>query len=405
MRELNPQIELQHQLAQQIFNALQGEVTEDIRQKCQGNANDRYFRSAKEGNSLKVNETLLPQFYNLCREVKEKLEFVGDIDFYITGTSDVNACAYFSNDEQRPHIIEVNSGLFKLMNEEELKYIIGHEIGHLINCDSMINNLFYFIYPDEEALEKCPEFLVKRVAFYGRLAELGADFYGYIANENLDACVTAVYKMASELDLAQMNVSIDTLIAENNQRLDYFLKEGGVTDGSHPVNPIRIRALELFATAKTQAAFNRGMNDLVWALQKLQYDALDNAIADYIAAAGIFISQMDGKRDKNEEDFIIRELAAYSLSPYKDLKRVEKGKVVNTLNTAIKDILEMAPDLKGELFNYFVNMAFADGELNEKELALIYDFGDKLGYHESEIAEFLCNKIRKEFVPSVSALK
>jgi len=405
MRELNPQIELQHQLAQQIFNALQGEVTEYIRQKCQGNANDRYFRSAKEGNSLKVNETLLPQFYNLCREVKEKLEFVGDIDFYITGTSDVNACAYFSNDEQRPHIIEVNSGLFKLMNEEELKYIIGHEIGHLINCDSMINNLFYFIYPDEEALEKCPEFLVKRVAFYGRLAELGADFYGYIANENLDACVTAVYKMASELDLAQMNVSIDTLIAENNQRLDYFLKEGGVTDGSHPVNPIRIRALELFATAKTQAAFNRGMNDLVWALQKLQYDALDNAIADYIAATGIFISQMDGKRDKNEEEFIIRELAAYSLSPYKDLKRVEKGDVVNTLNTSIKDILEMAPDLKGELFNYFVNMAFADGELNEKELALIYDFGDKLGYHESEIAEFLCNKIRKEFVPSVSALK
>lgn len=405
MRELNPQIELQHQLAQQIFNSLQGEVTEDIRQKCQGNANDRYFRSAKEGNSLKVNETLLPQFYSLCREVKEKLEFVGDIDFYITGTSDVNACAYFSNDEQRPHIIEVNSGLFKLMNEEELKYIIGHEIGHLINCDSMINNLFYFIYPNEEALEKCPEFLVKRVSFYGRLAELGADFYGYIANENLDACVTAVYKMASELDLAQMNVSIDTLIAENNQRLDYFLKEGGVTDGSHPVNPIRIRALELFATAKTQSAFNRGMNDLVWALQKLQYDALDNAIADYIAAAGIFISQMDGKRDKNEEEFIIRELAAYSLSPYKDLKRIEKGDVLNTLNTAIKDILEMAPDLKGELFKYFVNMAFSDGELKEKELALIYDFGDKLGYHESEIAEFLCNKIRKEFVPSVSALK
>ena len=87
MRELNPHIDLQHTLAQQIFNALQGDVTEDIRQKCEGNANDIYFRSAREGNSLKVNETLLPQFYNLCREVKEKLEFVGDIDFYITGIS------------------------------------------------------------------------------------------------------------------------------------------------------------------------------------------------------------------------------------------------------------------------------------------------------------------------------
>ena len=154
MRELNPQIDLQHTLALQIFNALQGEVTEVIRQKCQDNMNDAYYRSAKEGNSLKVNKTLLPDFYNLCQEVKEKLEFVGDIDFYITGTSDVNACAYYSNDEKRPHIIEINSGLFKLMNEEELKYIIGHEIGHLINGDSIIDRLFFFIYPDEDALEK-----------------------------------------------------------------------------------------------------------------------------------------------------------------------------------------------------------------------------------------------------------
>ena len=74
MRELNPHIELQHVLAQQIFNALQGEVTEDIRQKFLGNANDRFFRSAKEGNSLKVNETLLPQFYALCKEVQAKLD-------------------------------------------------------------------------------------------------------------------------------------------------------------------------------------------------------------------------------------------------------------------------------------------------------------------------------------------
>ena len=405
MRELNPHIELQHLLAQQIFNALQGEVTEDIRQKCEGNANDVYFRSAREGNSLKVNETLLPQFYNLCREVKEKLEFVGDIDFYISGNSEVNACAFYSPDEQRPHIIEVNSALFELMNEEELKYIIGHEIGHLINGDSIIKRLFYFIYHDEDAIEECPEFLKKRMDFFGQLAELSADFHGYMANDNLAACVTAVYKMASGLDLEKMNVSIDTLIAENNQRLEYFLKDEGINDGTHPINLIRVRALELFATAKTQAAFNRGMSELVHELQKIQYDLLDNAIADYIAAAGIIISQMDGKREKVEEEFIIKELAAYSLFPYKDLKRVEKGDVVSILNAALKDILEMAPDLREELLNYFVNMAFADGVLDEKELALIYDFGNKLNFSELEIATFLGLKIRKEFKPNVTALK
>ena len=50
-------------------------------------------------------------------------------------------------------------------------------------------------------------------------------------------------------------------------------------------------------------------------------------------------------------------------------------------------------------------MAFADGILDEKELSLIYEFGDKLGYTESEIAEFLSNKIRKEFNPDVTVLK
>jgi hypothetical protein len=114
---------------------------------------------------------------------------------------------------------------------------------------------------------------------------------------------------------------------------------------------------------------------------------------------------MDGKRDKVEEDFIIKELAAYSLFPYKDLKRVERGDVISTLNNAIKTILEIAPDLKSELLNYFVNMAFADGILNEKELVLIYELGDKLGYAESEIADFLGVKVRKEFKPCVVALK
>ena len=36
MRELNPRIDLQAQLAEQIFKALQGPVTEDIRLRCEG---------------------------------------------------------------------------------------------------------------------------------------------------------------------------------------------------------------------------------------------------------------------------------------------------------------------------------------------------------------------------------
>lgn len=405
MRELDPKIDLQELLGQQIFNVLQGSVTEIVRQHCEGIGFDVNFRSVMEGNSLKVSETLLPQFYALCQGVKEKLEFVGNIDFYITGNSTVNACSYCSGDEQRPHIIEINSGLFNLMNDEELKYVVGHEIGHLINSDATISQLYGFIYPDDEDKEKAPSFLTKRVQLYKQLAELSADRYGYIANENLEACVTAVFKMASGLFLEKMNVSIETLMAENSERLEFFLKDSGVSEGSHPVNPIRIRALELFANAKTQTGLNRGMNELIGVLQSFIYGELDNALADFVASAGIFVSQLDGKRDKNEEEFILRQLGSFCLFPHKELKRIEKGDVMQTFNEAVNKILEIAPHMRSNLLRYFIDVAFADNELGEDELKLIYDFGDKIGFPQPEIARALGIKIREDFKPLASALK
>lgn len=405
MRELNPSIELQELLARQIFNVLQGSVTETIRQQCEGVGFDVNFRSVMEGNSLKVSETLLPQFYALCLEVKEKLEFVGNIDFYITGNSTVNACSYSSGDDQRPHIIEINSGLFNLMNEEELKYVVGHEIGHLINSDATISQLYGFIYPNDEAKENVPDFLRKRVQLYNQLAELSADRYGYMANENLEACVKAVFKMASGLFLEKMNVSIDTLMAENSERLEFFLKDAGVSEGSHPVNPIRIRALELFARTKTQTALNRGMGELIGVLQNFIYSDLDSAIADFIASAGIIVSQLDGKRDKAEEEFILKQLGCFCLFPYKELKRVEKGDVLQTFNDSVSKILEAAPHMRSQLLRYFIDVAFADSELDEKELSLIFDFGEKLGFPDSEVAVALGMKIREDFSPRASALK
>ena len=54
---------------------------------------------------------------------------------------------------------------------------------------------------------------------------------------------------------------------------------------------------------------------------------------------------------------------------------------------------------------YFIDVAFADDELEETELKLIYDFGEKLGFPQPEIARALGIKIREDFKPLASALK
>ena len=75
MRELNPKIELQELIGQQILNVLQSTVTDTIRRNCEGIFSDLNFRSVMEGNSLKVNKTLLPQFYALSQEAWRALHF------------------------------------------------------------------------------------------------------------------------------------------------------------------------------------------------------------------------------------------------------------------------------------------------------------------------------------------
>ena len=405
MRELDPKIDLQLVLGQQLMNVLQAPIIEGIRQVCEGNVYDLDFRSRREGNSLKVSESLLPELYSLCQEVKSKLDYNEPIDFYISGNSEVNACAFFAYDDKFPHIIEINSGLYNLVNEEELKYVIGHEIGHLINGDAIISGIFNFIYPDDEALERCPGFLLGRYKLFRLLAELSADRYGYMANDNLEACVTAVYKMASGLNLEKMSVSMKVLMEENNQRLDYFLKEGGVNGGSHPANPIRVRALDLFANTKTQTALTKGMNELVDVLQEFMYTELDHVLADYVASVSIIMSQLDGKRDKYEEEVILAELADFCLFPHKVLKQYEKEDVVKIFEDSVSKIMEIAPHKDEDLLNYAINVALADGDLDQKELEFIYSLGNRMGLSDMAIAVVIGKKIQKSFKPKASALK
>ena len=117
------------------------------------------------------------------------------------------------------------------------------------------------------------------------------------------------------------------------------------------------------------------------------------------------MSQLDDKRDKSEDEFILRQLGAFCLFPQKELKRVEKDDVMKVFNESVAKVLEIAPHLRSNLLRYFIDVAFADGNLDEKEVALIYDFGDKLGFPQGEIAKALGIKIREDFCPKASALK
>ncbi len=398
---INPQIELERQLAEQIYNALQGPIVEEVLRKIPNSSSDTYWRSNMEGHSLKVDKELLPDIYALCHYVKDKLGVKGKVDFYITGDSTVNAFSVASENEDEPDIVNINSGLLDLMNQEELKFVIGHELGHLINKDTALSRLINFIFPAEAAV---PVSLAYKIRLHSQLAELVADRYGYIATEDLGACVTAFFKMASGLDLAKMNVSIEALIADNSKRLSYFLKDKGMSRASHPVNPIRVEALNLFANSKTEKKLKSGMDELISILLKVGDSELDEHTARFIASAGLIVANADGNITEKEIDDIMEQLSALKIFPRQFMDEIIKGDISKTFNDAVENILRINPSMREGMLSFMISLVMSDQSIDKAEIELLYSFGESIGFSEIEIANLIAVQIQRDFVPSLEAI-
>ena len=399
--DLIPSIDLEKQIGEQIYNALQGSVVEEVLRKTKISSQDAYWRSTMEGHSLKVQEELLPEFYALCQEVKQKLKVDEKVDFYIPGDSTVNAFSLAAEDEGAPHIVNVNSALFDLMSQDELRFVIGHELGHLINKDSALSRLIRFVFPPET---RVPVSLQYTIRLHAQLAELVADRYGYIAVEDLGVCVTAFFKMASGLDLAKINVSIDALIADNSRRLEYFLNDKGVSRASHPVNPIRVQALNLFANAKTQQDLHDGMDQLISILLKVGDNELDEHVARFAAAAGLLVANTDSAINQDEIDRIIETLASMKIFPGEFLDEIAKGDVIKTFNESVESILSINPGMREELLNYMINIVLSDKIISKAEIDMLYQFGSSVGLSDMEVATAIAVAIQSNYIPSLESI-
>lgn len=401
-RVLKPEIQLEQALAGQIYHALEGDVVRFVLKNAQGGTDDDYWRSRMEGHCMKADKNLLGNFYNLCHEVQERLNFQEKVDYYVTGDSSINAFSIAAEDSEHPHIVNVNSELFNLMSEDELKFVIGHELGHLINQDTALRRLINFVYPPQAT--QIPITLQYKIHLHDNLAELVADRYGYIACGNLEACVTAFFKMASGLDLEKMQVSIEDLLDKNSEHLDYFLKGGGMSHYDHPVNPIRVQAINLFASARNQIELDNGMEELIQILLKVGNNPLDEPMSVFVATAGIIAANVDGSVSKEEYEQIIRTLSGSNIFPKSFLESVAKSDVDALFQESVNTILSINPGLKPGMLEYIIGIILADREIGEKEVNFVYNMGKGLGLSVKEISILFAGMVQRNFNPSLDAI-
>lgn len=398
----DPAIPLERELGKQIYGALQGSVVEQIIKTAQDDTADDYWRSRMEGHCMKVDKDLLPEFNALCEEVKDRLEVKDPVDFYVTGDSTLNAFSVAAEEEGKPHIVNINSALFDLMDEDELRFVIGHELGHLINKDTALKRLIYFVFPPDST--QAPITLEYKIRLHDQLAELVADRYGYLACGKLNSCVTAFFKLASGLDLGKMNVSMEALLADNLKRLDYFLKDKGLSSYDHPVNPIRVQAIHLFSTAKKEKELEEGMDELIGILLKVGNSPMDQDLSVFFASAGLIVSNADGKITEKEVDQIIQTLAGLQIFPKRFLDAIAEANVPELFRQSVQNILSKDPGMRDILLTYMISLVLSDKEIAQEEVDFIFAFGKEIGFSDKETSVKFAEMIQRNYVPSLEAI-
>ena len=399
---LSPKIPLEQKMRDNIYNALQGSAIDELIRLADSSDTGTYFRSVMEGHSLKVEKPLLDHLYSLFEEVKQALGYTDPVDFYVTGNSSVNAFSVSIENDDKPSIVNVNSALLTLMTDQEVKFVLGHELGHLINHDSKMNSLINFVYPQTGAM---PIGLQHKVRLWSQLAELEADRYGYLACGDLAACVSAFYKMSSGLDITKMNVKLDVLLEENRRHLEYFLSDKGVSLDSHPVNPIRVEGLRLYATCKSDRTLKKGMTELTDILLKVGTSEIDKPMSDFIASAGLIAANIDGKMTDVEVNSILEQLSAQQIFAKEYLKAISKQDVAAVFNESVAKIMSIEPGYREPMLRYIINLIIADNSLSMEEMNFIFEIGaNAFGYSKKECALMIAQQIQQSFTPDMMDL-
>lgn len=211
---------------------------------------EKIFNVQYTGSNLKVTKDNYPQIYEYLEYACEILDVKNKPELYIQWGYDINA---FTVGADNP-IIVLNSGLIDLCDEDEIMFIIGHELGHIKSNHMLyhmmaqsLNQIISMMGPIASAITMGAQYVIY---YWYRMSEFTADRAGLMCCQDEDAMVRAFMKMAGipKSHFNQMNKDTFIQQARDFKALDYesmnkLIKTVAIADDTHPWTVMRAAEL------------------------------------------------------------------------------------------------------------------------------------------------------------------
>ncbi|MCF7813760.1 MAG: M48 family metallopeptidase [Candidatus Cloacimonetes bacterium] len=404
-------LKLEKQFGDELSSLLQGQIITKILKMAQIEDNENIYKKIFDGHHFKISKELSPRLYNLCQSVLKKLQFSEETDFYISNQPEINAVSIPRLEEDQKHIIAFNSGLIEKLDDAELKFVIGHEIGHLISKNADIWRIIRVVFPDPNSI---PFIIKNKINFWQRLSELSADRFGFIASPNLEKVVSSFFVLAAGISIDRIKFNYEEYLKQNAIILEKFANSSFLNSSTHPINPLRLEAMKIFSESNLLERLSFGQDEPDEKLEAKIQNVLGNFVmlSDselarhrmyYVASAGFILANVDENISEKEYSEIINTLANYTLFPQDILKDVvDSGKVIEIFENSTKELLTRSPSERYGMFNFLIQLALSDNEILNIEIELLFKIGrEYFSFNEKEIAQLIAESIHKIFIPKL----
>ena len=228
---------------------------------------ERGIRLLFQGNSVRVGPKQFPRAHQLLIEVCATFDCEKAPEMFVTQTPVFNAGAYGVDD---PFIV-LHSAALELLDDEELRVLIAHEMGHVVSGHALYRTIAAILFmvslsalPFLAGIALLPIKLA--VLEWSRKSELSADRAGLLGGQNIMASQQLFMKMAGgyrkALDSGQMD--LNEFMAQANEYanthegMDILYKVLNTLGLSHPMNTVRAAEIQQWMSSGDYERILRG---------------------------------------------------------------------------------------------------------------------------------------------------